>query len=404
MELLRTGLIKRSIRRGVAVLMSLVLLLALFVFAPANAGGDSPGLMTVGAATESELRAKQAQLEKQQASIKSKLSNLKSSKASTQAQVDQINALIDNLQAQIDTVNADIAAKEAEIAAIEKDIAEKEANIAESQEKFKQRVRSMYISGNFSGGIELLLTAEDFQDFLARMTYVESMADHDQQIIDALNADRSNFMSQRATIEQKKGEIESQKKVLSSKKTELDAQKAQADALLAQLASDEADLQAEQAKIDKEMAGARAALDALIRKATEDSKGSTYAGGAFKWPAPGYNRISSPFGWRAWSNSYHKGIDIAAPIGAAIVAANAGTVITSSFDANGYGNYVVIDHGGGYLTVYGHLSRKSVSVGQQVARGGTIGLCGSTGRSSGPHLHFEIRYNSVAYNPMQYLG
>ena len=402
MELLRGGLLRRSIRRGVAAVAALVLLLGFYVLVPA-APSDGAGMMTVGAATESELRARQASLEKQQASIKSKLSNLKASQASAQAQIDQTNVLIENLQAQIDNVNADIAAKEAEIEAIKREIAEKEANIAQSHEKFKQRVRAMYISGNFSGGLELLLTAEDFEDFLARMTYVESMAAHDQEIIDDLNADREGFMAQRASIEQKKSEVEAQKKVLSGKKTELDAQKAQYDALMAQITSDTATLQAEQAKIDKEMAGARAALDALIAQKTKDSAGSTYAGGAFKWPAPGYSRITSPFGWRAWSNSYHKGIDIGAPIGAAIVASNAGRIVVSSFDANGYGNYVIIDHGGGYMTVYGHLSKKYVSVGQQVGRGATIGACGSTGRSSGPHLHFEIRSNGVAYDPMKYL-
>lgn len=389
-------------KKVIVSFLSILLILTTLVYVTPN--GSNAGVMVASAATEAELRAKQASLEKEQATLKSKISALKSSQADAQAQVDEINKLIENLSTQIDTLNSQIAVQNEEIAGIEAEISAKQRNIDESYEKFKQRVRSMYISGDLSGGLELLLCSDDFQDFLSRMTYVEAMAQHDQEIIDALTEDRNGFQAQKAQIEQKKAEIESQKSVLSQKKAELDEQKAEADALLAQIAADKAALQVEQAKIDKEMASARAQLDAIIRNATANDAGSSYVGGAWRWPAPGYTRITSKFGYRAWSNSYHKGIDIGAPTGAAIVASNAGTVVTSSYDANGYGNYVIINHGGGYMTVYGHLSRKSVSVGQNVSRGQTIGLCGSTGRSTGPHLHFEIRVNGTAKNPLNYLG
>lgn len=377
----------------------LCVLSAIMVFCP-NAARYT---LSASAATESELRQKQANLEKEQANIKSKISKLEESQADAQEQVSALNSLIDNLEAQISTANQKIAVQEAEIADIQKEIDAKEAEINASYEKFKQRVRSMYISGDITGGLELLLTTDGFDDYLSTSTYIQIMSEHDDAIVSALTEDKEGFQSQKADVEEKKAEIEDEKAQLSAKKEELDEKKAKADSLLSQIAADKAVLQEEQIKIDKEMAGARAALDAIINAAAARSGDTDYVGGTWKWPAPGYGRVSSKFGWRSWSQSYHKGIDIAAPSGANIVASNAGTVVTSSFNAGGYGNYVIIDHGGKYMTVYGHFSRRLVSVGQKVNRGQVIGLCGSTGRSTGPHLHFEIRVNGVAQNPLNYL-
>lgn len=360
------------------------------------------GVLTVSAATESELKAKQADLEAKQATIKSKISQLESNQASAQEQVDAVTELIENLESQIYTVNQKISVQEAEIAGLEAEISRKEAEISEAYDTFKSRVRSMYIAGDITGGLELLLTTDGFEDMLSTMTYIQIMAEHDDRIVNALTEDKEGFQNQKAKVEQKKAEIEEEKLKLSAKKEELDEQKAAADSLLSQIAADKAELQQEQVKIDKEMKKAREQLDAIIAAKAAQST-DEYVGGTWLWPAPGYRRITSKFGWRSWSQSYHKGIDVGAPMGARIVASNGGKVVTSSYDSGGYGNYVIIDHGGGYMTVYGHMKSKSVSVGQKVSRGQTIGLCGSTGRSTGPHLHFEIRVNGSAQNPMNYL-
>ncbi len=361
------------------------------------------GILSASAATESELRSKQANLEKQQATIKSKISQLESSQASAQDQVNALSELIDNLTSQINTANQKIAVQEAELSGLQAEIDARDAEIEASYEKFKSRVHAMYVTGDISGGLEILLSAGDFDSFLSTMTYIQIMSEHDDAIVNALTEDKESYQSQKALVEEKKVIIEREKAELSLKKEDLDSQKAQADSLLSQIAADKAVLQEEQIKIDKEMAKARAALDAIINAAVANSSNIDYVGGSWRWPAPGYRRVSSKFGWRSWSQSYHKGIDIAAPTGAAIIASNAGTVVTSSFNAGGYGNYVIVDHGGKYMTVYGHLSRRSVGVGQKVGGGQTIGLCGSTGRSTGPHLHFEIRVNGTAQNPLNYL-
>ncbi len=388
--------------KKVLVCLTAILLVLTTCFGALPQMGE--GMFTASAATESELKKKQSDLEAQQANIKTKINQLEENQADAQEQVDALNELIENLEEQIYTVNQKIAVQEAEIADLQAEIDLTESQITDAYDTFKSRVRSMYITGDITGGLELLLTADDFEDFLTTMTYIEIMAHHDDGIVNALTEDKEGYQSQKALVEEKRAVIEAEKLVLSSKKEELDEQKSEADALLSQIAADKAVLQQEQVKIDKEMQKAREALDAIIARKTAESDEKIHAPGAWRWPAPGYKRISSKFGWRSWSNSYHKGIDIAAPMGANIIASKGGKVVTSSFDAGGYGNYVIIDHGGGYMTVYGHLKSRAVSVGQQVNGGQSIGACGSTGRSTGPHLHFEIRVNGTAQNPTNYVG
>lgn len=388
---------------GRKLIICLVLLFNIVAMCVIVSPGVSDSIFTASAATASELKAKQAQLEAEQATIKSKISQLEANQADAQEQVDALNELIENLESQIDTVNEKISVQESEISGLQAEIDQKEAEIDASYDKFKSRVRAMYVSGDVTGGLEILLSTDDFDGYLTTITYIQIMSEHDDAIVSALTEDKEGFQAQKALVEEKKAEIEAEKAELSAKKEELDEKKAEADALLSQIAADKAVLQEEQIKIDKEMASARAQLDAIINAAAANSSDEDYVGGSWKWPSPGYTRITSKFGWRSWSQSYHKGIDIGAPTGANIVASNSGKVVTSSYNSGGYGNYIIIDHGGGYLTVYGHLSRRSVSVGQQVNRGQVIGLCGSTGRSTGPHLHFEIRVNGVAQNPLNYL-
>lgn len=359
--------------------------------------------LTASAATQAELKAKQDKLEAQQAQIRSKISQLEKNQASAQDQYNAINELIENLTEQIDTVNDKIAAQEEEIADIQHEIDSRDEQIDDAYNNFKNYIRTMYLCGDITGGLELLLSVDDFDSYLTTMTYIDITSMHINEVVGVLTEEKDSYQAQKALLDQKLQEVELEKANLAAKKEELDDQKAEADSLLSQLAADKAALQAQQVEIDKQMKAAREAMDAIVNNATANSNNTTYVGGTWRWPTPGYGNVTSKFGWRSWSNSYHKGIDIGAPLGANIIASNGGKVVTSSYDANGYGNYVIIDHGGGYLTVYGHMSKKYVSVGDMVSQGTVIGLCGSTGRSSGPHLHFEIRINGNAVNPLNYL-
>ncbi len=380
---------------GMIVILTLM---SFCIFLVPDEPGSGPA--PVEAATQAELERKQKDLEKQQADIKSRLSTIRERAASAQEELDTINALIANLESQVDTLNASIEATEAEIAELEAEIAKREELIDANYDNFKQRLRMMYMSGDLTGGLEVLLSTESYDDLLTRMYYIEKMADHDQAIIDAIALDKATFEDKRATLEAKRAALDEQRVTLNAKKTELDEEKANAEKLLKEIEADQKALEEEQKKIDEKMTVAKAQLDALIAAESKKDVGSKYVGGGFRWPAPGYGHITSPYGMR-WGK-LHKGIDIGAPTGAKIVASNEGKITTSAYNSS-YGNYVIINHGGGYMTVYAHLSKRLVSVGQYVAKGQTIGLCGSTGHSTGPHLHFEIRVNGTAVNPKKYV-
>ena len=270
-------------------------------------------------------------------------------------------------------------------------------------------MRAIYISGDMTGGLEVILCSDGVEELISNTVYLEAMAKYDQGLIDELVNDKQGYQDKKAKVEEHKKEIDAQKKELAKKKTELDAQQKEAETLMKQIKADEAAYKKKQAEIDLEMSKARAALDALINQNTANSQNTEYYGGSFGWPTPGYKRITSPYGPRTFTlngkrvSSYHRGIDIGAPSGAKIAASNGGKVVTSAYNAGGYGNYVILDHGGGKMTVYGHMSKRMVSVGQSVTKGQQIGKVGSTGRSTGPHLHFEIRINGTAVNPINYL-
>ncbi len=391
------------------VIVCVILILSAMALAVELAPAGSDVGLTASAATKAELQKKQSQLETQQKNIASKLSTLKKNKAAAQDQLDLVNELVENLQTQITTVNNQIDAANAEIKEIEEEIAAKDQEIENSKEKFKERMKAIYISGDMTGGLEVILCSNGIQEFISNTVYLEAMANYDQGLIDELVNDKQGYQEKKAQVEAHKKEIDAQKAELASKKTELDAQQKEAEELMKQIKADEEAYKKKQAEIDLEMAKARAQLDALISQNNANSQNTEYYGGSFGWPTPGYKRITSPFGPRTYTlngkkvSSNHKGIDIGAPSGAKIVASNGGKIVTSAYNAGGYGNYVIIDHGGGKMTVYGHMSKRGVSVGQSVTKGQQIGLVGSTGRSTGPHLHFEIRINGTAVNPINYL-
>ena len=399
----KRGLSLTKVLISVIAVLSLVALIVEWM-----PSGREVGL-TASAATASELKSKQAKLESQQKTIANKLKSLKKSKAAAQEQLDLVNKLVENLQTQIATVNNQINAANAEIKEIEDEIAAKDQEIDQSKEKFKERMRAIYISGDMTGGLELLLCSNSLQEFISNSVYLEAMARYDQGLIDQLTNDKEGYQDKKRQVEEHKKQIDAQKAELAKKKTELDAQQKESEALMKQIKADEEAYKKKQAEIDLQMEQARAQLDALVNKNNANSKNTTYVGGSFCWPTPGYKRITSPFGPRTFTyngrriSSNHKGIDIGAPSGAKIIASNGGKIVTSAYNAGGYGNYVIVDHGGGKMTVYAHMSKRGVSVGQEVSKAQQIGLVGSTGRSTGPHLHFEIRINGTAVNPINYL-
>ncbi len=360
----------------------------------------------VSAASSSELKRlkeKAGTLASQRKQIASELKKIASSKSSTirqKAKLDEQIGLtqneIENTEALIKELDAQIGLKQTELAGAITD--EKKENAL-----FKCRVRAMEEAGEVSY-IGVLLKSDDFSDLLGRIDLIGEILSYDKQVMEKLAETRDFIDQTKKSLEGDQKDQVEVKQSLIDRKSELNEQCQSSETMIKKLESQEADYkeayeEAEEAEQDlqKEISAMVAAL----------SKTSVYIGGTYTWPLPGHYTITSPFGMRYHPtlkvNKLHTGVDISAPKGTKIVAANAGKVITAGYNS-GYGNYVVIDHGGGQATLYGHMSKISVSVNQKLKKSQQVGLVGSTGFSTGNHLHFEIIVGGKQVDPMKYFS
>ena len=362
--------------------------------------------------TINQLQQKQSQLKKQQEATAAKLKQLKADKAKQQEYKNTLDTQVQTVQSQIDTLNDQVAALDADIKEKESQIAEKQKSIEANIEQLKQRVRAIYLLGE-SSQLEMILGAQDMVDFLDKTELVRSISQHDQQVIQTLKTDMASIKTQKEQIEQNRQNVAQAKKELDSKNTELSGLLAESSRVLTELSanvvstnSENNRLAAERKKVDAEIDRWYKEYYASIKDNNKNNQasGGYVSKGQFAWPVPGYTKITSYWG----DGRGHKGIDIAGSgiYGKPIVAADNGRVILANHSGwgGGYGLCAYIDHGGGYSTRYGHASKIIVSTGDVVKKGQVIGYVGSTGGSSGPHLHFEIRVNGVAQNPMKWFG
>ena len=276
-------------------------------------------------------------------------------------------------------------------------------------ERLNQRLVAAY-EADIPDGLTVFLSARSFSDVVEGLDYVRTIADSDRQIADEVGASKRQVAAARARTKLARDSVQSQAQIVAVRVHQVrvlrDQLLANKGALVDARSRKKASLDSLSAR-EREAAGeidalqqVSAELAARIRAAQAHSTpaDSTPSAAGLIWPvqAP----ITSPFGWR-WGRM-HEGIDLGAAFGTPIVAAAPGTVIYAGW-LGGYGNLTVIDHGGGLATAYGHQSRIDVAVGQQVAQGQVIGAVGSTGHSTGPHLHFEVRVNGQAVDPLGYL-
>lgn len=372
--------------------------------------GSGSVTLKASANTLSDLQNKYAALEKQQQALKNELSDTQNSINNQQAKQNALEKKISIIQSQVWNLNLQISRVNEDIKLKQNKIIQKQAEIKVTYEKFKERMRAAYMSSDPSM-IGIILGAEDISDFIMRTEMVQRISDHDKQIVDQLKAAQKELKAAKEGLEQDKGSLQKAKDILTAKQSDLDAAYAQSETAMESLEESKKDYMANKAEIDRQMEQADREIQAIIiaSQKDNDSGSSKYTGGRFVWPVPGYTNISCYYGWRTWddgSREFHKGMDISQGgiYGASVVAAASGTVlIAQNYNSNGYGNYVVIDHGGGLSTLYGHNSKVVVSAGQTVKKGQVISKVGSTGWSTGPHLHFEVRKNGVHTNPLPYL-
>ena len=308
-------------------------------------------------------------------------------------------------------------------------IAEKAAELEEAQrleneqlERYRARVRAMEENGGYNI-LAIISKSDSFSDMLTAMDDVGEIMESDRQLEDAYIAARENTESVKADYEDTRSELEELKAQLKEEQEELEKDIEEAIQIILDLENDLENRQAEynaimaaedaaNATIDKlvaELEAQRAAEAAAAAAAAGGSSGggSANASGSFLWPVASYVYVSSRFGLRVHpitgEKKSHTGIDIASNQGTAVYASDGGSVTLAGWNG-GYGNCIMIDHGNGYVTLYGHLSSISVSVGQTVSQGATIGAVGSTGNSTGPHLHFEVLKNGTRIDPEQFFS
>lgn len=308
-------------------------------------------------------------------------------------EMNQIEREINSLDSQLDIVNRRIEKTQDEIT-------EAEAHLTERMDVLGERLTIMYEVGDVSY-LEVLLSATDFADFLTRWELLNEIVSSDQELI-------SEIAEEQQQLEDKKKKLETNKAALLEAQRAKAAKEQQLAVVTRQRQSALKDAQQERKLYEKalnDLEKASQDIEIMIRRMQQGD--DAYVGtGQFTWPTPGYTRITSKYGMRFHSilkkNKLHTGMDIGAPKGAKVVAADHGTVVTVTYNS-AYGNMIIIDHGGKIASLYAHLSKFETKVGATVSKGQTIGRVGSTGWSTGPHLHFEVRKNGTPVNPNSYL-
>ena len=390
------------------------------------------------AATSSEIKDQINNMEKEQEEMQAQIDALKGQQKENLTEIRDIAAqksIIEQqvglLYQQIDSMNEQIAAYALLIADKQEDLDEAEARLAELNEKNKERIRAMEEDGAISYW-SVLFQANSFSDLLDRLNMIEEIAASDRRRLDEMSAAAKEVAASKAELEAEKPELEKSKEALSEKQTEMEAKAQEAQDLLTQLLAKGEEFEAlmdeqekELAEMEQEIAKKEEEYDKvkyqewLATSVPPTTKAPSYStggvGGSAVTPPGGltwlvpcdYVYVSSPFGWRIHpvhgDRRFHAGVDLA--VGhTPIYATRSGVVRTATYSSTA-GYYVVIDHTDGYTSTYMHMCKfPSVKAGDFVAAGQVIGCVGTTGTSTGLHLHFGISYNGVALNPMEYIA
>lgn len=368
----------------------------------------------------------------EQREVKNKIKKQKSNISNTESEKKVVNDEIVNLDERIQVTSAKISTLEGEISSLNKDIKENQdkleeaqVNLEENTEALRMRLREMYKRGNVNF-LEVILNSKDIEELLRNNEIISSIAKADRELIEfigeqietikeseqrlqidkaKLSANKAAVINERQTYQAAIDAKNNYMKVLESNlelyKAEFEKAQANWDSLDAEIVRLQKQI-SEQKKAEEAAARARKAtrVHSNISVSSAPRNGQSYT-----WPVPGHYSISSPFGYRMHPilgySKFHSGVDIPAPSGTPIVAAKSGTVIMSKL-MSGYGNVVMIDHGD-TVTVYAHCSALNVNVGESVKAGDVVAFVGSTGLSTGAHLHFEVRVNGSPVNPLGYV-
>lgn len=367
-----------------------------------------------------EAQDRKTELEEELEKTEDTLKNLETLKGNTAAYVRELDESLSAVSDELETLNGSIAEKEGQIETTKGELEQAKETEKKQYESMKLRIKYMYERGDTSY-VELFMESDSLSELLNKAEYISKISEYDRQMLDQYAATKDEIAADEARLETEHAELldlkeqteikqASVEQLLSAKQAELRSYESQIAEAENQLSEYEKDLEAQEAAIRQ--------IEEEIKRQEEEARRKAEAAGQsyvtkdigdihFIWPCPASSRITSGFGGRSspteGASSNHQGIDIGAPTGSDILAAAEGDVVVSTYSSSA-GNYVMINHGGGVYTVYMHASKLLVSVGEHVSQGQVIAKVGSTGYSTGPHLHFGVRLNGTYVDPRSYVS
>ena len=395
---------------------------ALVLATPLSAQATKSGL--------SDAKNKKTALEAEKKKTEQELKNLEGLKSDTTAYVKKLDSSLESIGNELSKLNDDIDAKEKQIDTTKQELSEAKETEKSQYESMKLRIKYMYEKGD-STYVDLLMEAGSLSELLSKAEYITKISSYDRQKLDEYAATKEKIAEKEKALEEEHAELlnlqneteakqESVEKLLAAKQTELQNYETKIASAEGQISEYAKSIEVQENQIKSIEAEIKRKEEEARKKAEEEKKKAAAANKAaqtyktvslgdisFTWPCPASGRITSGFGGRKsptkGASSNHQGIDISAPTGTSIVAAAAGEVVIATYSSSA-GNYVMISHGGGVYTVYMHASSLLVSQGQSVKKGQTIAKVGSTGYSTGSHLHFGVRVNGTYVNPTNYVS
>ena len=348
-----------------------------------------------------DLQTQQQDLQNQLNESNEQLEEVQSQLSENLQQIEKLDEKIQESESKITELDAQVSQLQAEISDIQTKLEVAEKNYEKQKDIMEKRLIAIYESGD-TNYIDVLLKSSDLSEFLSNYYLISEITSLDRELLDEVETEKKEIELSKQKLEKNQASLATALQTQTQTATVLQNTKTLRENYIARLSDEE---KAKQAQID-EITAAYEAVNNQILELAKQGLDTAYIGGVLAWPVPGYTKITSNYGMRVHpiTGQYklHTGVDISAPIGANFVAANDGIVTKAEYNT-AYGNMVVIDHGGGISTLYAHGSEILVTVGQTVKKNEAILKVGSTGYSTGPHAHFEVRINGVVTNPIPYI-
>lgn len=393
-------------RKFLCVVLALIIICTYItvVYAENNTKTNTTNTSNEANTTDSnitDLQTQQKDLQDQIQQSHEELEQVQSQLSENLLQIEQLDEKIRTSENEIEKLNEQVETLQEEIANIQAQLDVAQKNYDKQKEIMETRLVAIYEAGN-TKYLEVLLNSSNISEFLSNYYLISEMTRVDKELLNDIETEKKQIEDSKQELEENKKTLAEALKKQTKEGTILQNTKALRQNYIAKLSDEE---KAKQAKID-EMTEQYESVNNQILELAVQGLDSVYIGGELAWPVPGYNKITSNYGMRVHpiTGQYklHTGVDIGAPMGAEFVAANDGIVIKAEYNT-AYGNMVILDHGGGISTLYAHGTDILVTVGQTVKKNEPILKVGSTGYSTGPHAHFEVRINGVVTDPLPYI-